>query len=300
MDYLTIKDVLRAIKPTRVSAAKVRALRNESRHTSLAFALTRESALWAAHLSHVIPGRAGAWDVEQAVLFGQYVRLTKLIRAFLEDTKRHRAEIAWISSRLAVECAINARYLLKHCSPALIESYLHQSLQHEAELRRNIEANIRARAGNCLPIEERMLRSIDRTLTNSGVSETALPKKRIKNWGNKSFFERLQDLGLEHAYNAIFGAPSRNVHGNWQDLLQHHLEVVSPCRFLPRAESTRVRPQLLHVVSQLAVEALQDLVVYVGTSDSGPALRRLSSLHKRIKRAEQLHEDYLSRRKPTA
>ena len=81
----------------------------------------------------------------------------------------------WVLLRLASECVVNFGYLLLNNSEDVVRSYLHQSLQHERQLKQVLEGNIAAGGGECLPIEERMLASIARTFEKTQVLDD-LPK----------------------------------------------------------------------------------------------------------------------------
>lgn len=107
---------------------------------------------------------------------------------------------------------------------SVINDYVRYSLQREWVLLAEIEANIAERGGTELPIERRMRNSIMRTFTLSEVDPESRPPKPIRHWGGKDLRQRAASLGIEKAYLAVFGGPSESVHGNWGDLLRHHLK----------------------------------------------------------------------------
>lgn len=138
-----------------------------------------------------------------------------------------------------------------------------------------------------------MLRSIKRTFSNSLLSESALPRKKIRNWGDKNLFEKAEAVGLSHAYSAVFGGPSRNVHGGWQDMLEHHLECLAPGEFKPKLEFTRPRPQAVYALTGLIADTLHDYANFLAHPVVDPIVERLKYLHSRNLRASQLHEAFL-------
>jgi hypothetical protein len=156
-----------------------------------------------------------------------------------------------------------------------------------------IRANVAERNGEELPIEARMLRSIARTFENSELTEESLPARKIRNWGNKNLFDKAKDVGLDEAYSSIFGGPSRNVHGGWQDLLQHHLNVSVAGTFTPRFEFSRPRPQVIYSLTHLIAETLIEYVAFLKHPAAQPVRERLSRLVERNMRANDLHENYL-------
>ena len=66
--------------------------------------------------------RRGVGTVNQAVLGGQLVRLYKLISALLDQICQHRREITFIIARLAFECIVNIRFLIKFGDAATYDS----------------------------------------------------------------------------------------------------------------------------------------------------------------------------------
>jgi hypothetical protein len=286
---------LTEIPRTPVDANAIRAYVKESEHMRLGFDLLRETSLWSVVLGSAYAGEVRPWNKVEAILGGHLLRLSKLLRAFLEQSRDDRGEIGWISTRLTIECIINFRFLLLHHSDeAVITSYLHQSLQHERDLRESIERNIKDRGGRRLPIESRMLRSIDRTFSNSEVRPEDLPRRRIQNWGRKNLREKARELDIEHIYEAFITGASRNVHGSWHDLLQHHLEVASPGRFLPKFKDARVRPQIFHALITVIVPALVSYVEFLGTVETAQLQHRLEELRERVATANRLHEEFLT------
>lgn len=292
---------LTEIRRTPVDVNEVRGFTRERQHTRLAFDLLRETSIWTIVLGSAFAGEIRHWNLPEAVFGGHLLRLGKLLRAFLEQSKEDRGEIAWASTRLIAECVINFRYLLlTRANSDIVTTYVHQSLQHERELRATIEENIRQRNGTVLPIEERMLRSIERTFRDSGVDPKNLPAKKIQNWGDKTLRQKAVALDLENAYRIVIAAASRNVHGSWHDLLQHHLEVLAPLQFQPKFEDARVRPQIFQALATLIIPGLIEYIEYLGTAEAERFTSRLRELEQRVATANRLHEEYLcARQAPT-
>ena len=148
-----------------------------------------------------------------------------------------------------------------------------------------------------LPVERRMLESIERAFTNSLVIPEDLPSKRIRNWGSTNQFEKADAVGLGTAYLGIFSGPSRMVHGGWQDLLSHHLNVEAPGQFTARLDFTPPQAQVIYALSHLWLEGLQQYVAHLDHPDLSGVHQRLRDLSERNSRASSLHEDFLSRDK---
>lgn len=291
---MSLEPILASIEQVDVDEAQVREFSREAQHFELGFNLLREGAQYVTVAGCVSVGEVPSWSVAEAVLGGHLVRMHKLLRFFLEEAIQNRAELIWVITRLLTECIINTRYLVKLGSPEVINSYIHQSLQHERELRAAILANIETRGGQRLPVEERMLASIDRTFARSQMTIEEVPTKRIRNWAGKNLFEKAQAVGLDQAYISIFGGPSRNIHGGWHDLLQHHLDWEDSGQFSPRFEYSRPRPHLPLVLSVLIPQAIADYARALDHPDLEPLLARLTNLETRARVANELHELFLS------
>ena len=294
---VSIQSVLADTEITSVSETELASFSREGQHFGVAFNLFRETAACVCILASTAVGPSPTLNVGQAVLAGHLVRIFKLMRFAMEESIEHRDEMLSVIVRLLAECVINLRYLIRNGSPELIRSYLAYSLQHEKDLAALVRANVASRGGVALPIEQRMLRSIGRTFENSMFPEGELPKKKIRNWGEKNLFEKAKDVGLGDAYSAIFGGPSRNVHGGWQDLLQYHLECDAPGVFRPKLDFKQPRPQAIYSLTHLIAETLMEYVELLAHPDLDPVYDRVSDIDERNHAASQAHERYLVAKK---
>lgn len=112
-------------------------------------------------------GQNEKWDRDTAAIGGNMARLYKMISGLLDQTTQRRRDTSFIFARLVFETVVTIRYLIKHFSPDLVASYVKNSFKHEVKLRSRIEQNIEARGGEILPIESRMMKSIDRSFANA-------------------------------------------------------------------------------------------------------------------------------------
>jgi hypothetical protein len=284
------------IQSTAVDPPTVRAFASERKHLELAGDLTRETAQWLAVLSGIHTNPGLEWDTRQAVVAGHVVRLFKLFRVLLQQVIEEREEMHWVTVRLIMETIINLSFLLTDPSADRIRSFILYSLRHEHRLRSLIQAKIAARGGEALPIELRMLRSIERMRANSAITWEEVAEYRERDWGSKNILERSKEVGLDEAYLMIIGGPSRNIHGNWSDFLQHHLEVVRPGRFRAKVKDTAVRPQTLLTVSLLTVPALIEYLLFLNAAGTERYHELLENLEGRIALANDLHEAFVTSR----
>jgi hypothetical protein len=270
--------------------------KTETEYTHTSFDLLREVASYVC-VGACILGPTDSWSRDQAVIGGNMVRLFKLLSAFLDQTNQRRRETGDILARLAFETMVNIRYLVKKFSPELINEYVRHSLRHERKLRDKIQANINQRGGAEQDIERRMLNSIERTALAAGISLDSVDSKDRSNWGG-NIFQRAKYVGLSEAYFAAFAGMSQYVHGSWHDIYSNHLEIdkTDVSRFVPSLEWRRPRPQILLALGHLAIDTIQDAVLFLGGEYAlGQLSRKLADLNARIMLVDEAHESYLSK-----
>src|SRR5262249_24395058 len=160
---------------------------------------------------NLMPAKTRRWDRNQAILGGHLVRLYKLISALLDQICQHRREITFIVARLAFECIVNIRFLIKFGGAATYDSYVKYSLRQEKRVYDRINKEIEARGGETFPVEERMLGSIAKAVKASGLGIEDLSPSRPRDWADKNLYERADAVGLGVTYIGTFGGPSSSV-----------------------------------------------------------------------------------------
>jgi len=264
----------------------------------LAFELFKETAAalivcascYAAHSPQVDV----SYPRNQAICIGLLVRLMKFIRAVLAilSTGDHAREVIFVLVRCLTESAISLRYLILKNDPAIYEEFVRTGLGPDAALYDLIKKNISERNGEILPIEERMLRSIERVCRLSKLSIDDINRKRTE-WGG-GLKNRLIDLGLEEAYVIVQRIPFHAVHGTWGDLVLHHLEEKLD-GFSPRFETSTVDSRLLLPCCLFILLAIKD---YAENYLQGfPSLmERVADLQERISAVNSAHEKWYQNR----
>src|SRR5581483_6426697 len=195
--------------------------------------------------------------------------LYKLLDALLDQTCKHRRETSFMLGRLVFEAAVNIRFLIQNFSKDLIDSYVQYSLRHERRLRDRINCNIQARSGVVIPIEDRMLKSIERTAKASGISLDDIDLGDRRPWGGKNIFERAASVGLEDAYLAAFGGMSHGIHGNWQEIYGHHLDWEEGGEFRPHTHWREPRPQILFALGLIVIDTIDLYFPFIGGKEVG-------------------------------
>jgi Family of unknown function (DUF5677) len=188
MKYLSLEEMVN-IDPVEVDTEKIAAFATEDEFTAMAVALMVETASYACVAACTL-GTEPVWKRDRAAVCGNMVRLYKLLDAVLDQTCKRRQEVSFILARLVFETLVNIRYMIKEFSPELIDSYVSYSLRHERKLRDLILDNIRMRGGESLPIEDRMLKSINRSALAAGVSLDSVDPKRKGPWGGAKICTR--------------------------------------------------------------------------------------------------------------
>jgi hypothetical protein len=240
-------------------------------------------------------GSKPAWDRDHAAVGGNMVRLYKLLHSVLDQTCQRRQETSFILARLVFETIVNIRYMIKEFSSKLIDAYVGYSFRHERKLRDTIQDNINARHGVVLPIEDRMLKSIDRSAAAAGISLDDVDFKQKGPWGGKNLFDKSEAVGLDQAYLAAFGGPSHSVHGNWHEIYGNHLNWDEKDGFTPNLDWHRPRPQLLLAICNLVIDALEGYFAFMGGESAAKTFAdRFSDLRDRVFELNGAHEKYLS------
>lgn len=283
------------IELTAIKPEEIKQFSSEADFIGLSVDLMIETGSYICVVGNLMPNKTRAWDSDQAVLGGHLVRLYKLISAMLDQTCQMRREISFVFARLAFECIINLRFLLKNYGQDVLLTFKSYSLKHEKKLMNKIEENIKNRNGDILPIENRMIDSISRSFKVSGVKPEDIKPKELKNWGGKNIYEKADDVGLSEAYLAAFGGPSHNVHGNWQDLLEYHLEDTENGHFKPDFDWHQPRPQYLNVVAVHSIEALKEYISFLKIDEVSDINDKIKKLQKRVLLLDSLHEEWLAK-----
>jgi hypothetical protein len=284
-----------SIKTADVSPQRLEGFTSEEDFNGLTVELLIEVGSYICVAANLLPAATGRWDRNQAVLGGHLVRLYKLILALLDQICQHRREITFIVARLAFECIVNLRYLIKFANdPAVFDSYIAYSLRQEKRLHDRIHSDMGE--GDPLPVHTRMLNSIAKVVRASGARLENLSSSRPKNWADKNLFERAKAVGLDGGYLGTFGGPSSSVHGNWGDLLEFQLDTNhDEGTFTPSFAWRNPRPQIATGVAFLAVAAARDYFNFMGEGPVEFMDEKLDELSDRIRVAARAHESFLIR-----
>ncbi|MDB5640259.1 MAG: hypothetical protein JWP51_5167 [Bradyrhizobium sp.] len=284
-----------AIKATDVGEERLKAFTSEADFNGIAVELLVEVGSYVCVAANLLPRETHRWNRNQAILGGHLVRLYKLISALLDQICQRRREIAFIVARLAFECIVNLRYLIKLADdPEVFDSYVAHSMRQEKRLYDKIQEQITSRGGNVLPVESRMLNSIAKVAKASEIHIEDISASRPRNWADKTLAERADAVGLGEAYLGSFGGASAAIHGSWMDLLEFQLDTNhEEVSFAPRFEWANPRPQIGQTVAYLATEAARDYFNFMGEGPLEFMDEKFDELASRIRVAARAHDAFL-------
>jgi hypothetical protein len=234
------------------------------------------------------------WNEDQAVIGGNLVRLYKLICGVLDNVCDQKGEFVQIFTRLAFECIVNTRYLINNYNEKTIISYKLNSLKTDKRLYTEIKSCIAERDNIVLPIEQRMMSSIEKLFAKSNI-ELNIDHKTERNWGNKNFFEKTKSLGLDKLYLSHFSLTSNEIHGSWSDLMFHHLETNSDGNFVPNFDWETPRPQPLTAIAFLVPTLLIEYLETFFDDIPIELFTKIKGLENRILLFMELHEEWLKK-----
>lgn len=250
----------------------------------------------AAHLLDDAANAKGGWSRNQAICAGLMIRISKFMLVVTQlSAKRDRADVVFALNRSILESAVNLEFLVTKNDDAVFDQFVKCSLGPERELYDIIQANIAERGGELLPIEKRMLDSINGVCQTSGVKIEEINQK-YGDWGG-GVRQRLKALNKEEQYVVVQRLPSHAVHGTWVDLCMRHLEHdVKADVFRPDNSFANVDARLL---GPIATFVLQPTKLYLerffsNIPETAKLLERIEDLQNRIIEADAIHEKLMA------
>lgn len=265
---------------------------------TLAFELYKEAVSvvnLAAHILDDDSATNGGWPRNQAICTGLLVRISKFMRVVAQlSAGVDRAEVVAALNRSILETAINLEFLAASSDDTYFDKFITIGLGPERELYDTIQANVAARGGEVLPIERRMLRSIDDVCRNSGVKIEDIERKH-KEWAG-NVRARLQAIRKGEHYAAMIRIPSHAVHGNWVDLYTNHLEIDEKSGlFSPKSSFSYVDERYLGPIAIVVLDAVAPYLLryFSSVPEIGLLLDRMTDLSDRLTRVGEAHERLL-------
>lgn len=283
---------------TPVIVEEIRKYTDEDQFTTVSVELLKEvcqiTSLLAGTYRLDDQGTPRKWTRNEAIIGGLMMRTSKLQMGFLDQICKNHLEIALIISRSLTEGIFNIIYLLNKNQEKLYDEYVIYSLKTEYDMLNRINQNIEKR-GSKLDIETRIIKSIEHAFDISQISIDQVKNRKRETWG-KSIYERLKAIGMESMYLVFMGLASHSVHGNWQDLIDHHL-YFQDGQFSPKIKWSVARPEAILSVSILSIEANKwYLEKVIEESSDNKRLKELNDdVLVRTRVLDELHEQFINR-----
>ena len=193
-------------------------------------------------------------DVHDSVTGGLLCRIARLMLSNVHLSHEGKfGETTRIVDRCIVESAIKLAWLTRRNDPERFRRFLAHSLKSDLRLKAHIRQNIEERNGQMLSIENRMLRSIECRMTESGLTE-----EEVENTARlQDFATMISDIGIKDRlfYIVAQSMGSHHVHGNWTSLVFDYLEKTPEGTFVPK---------LKHVDTHINQYIFVSLVVILG------------------------------------
>lgn len=293
LDYEDVKP-----KPYILEENILKKASNEEVFIQASYKILKETMIYLIIMSEQVivnnQGNASGRERNEAILIGLLRRICRVSKGFFAEIVNRRMDTSFILGRSISESAINLMFLTKQNNSDLFDEYVMYSLRHEKKLLNLIKANIKKRS-KILPIEKRMIKSIEQTFINSLIDPSLIDVKNYKTWGG-SIYSRFKELELLPVYETMFGGWSNNVHGNWQDLLFNDLEY-SDGLYNLKEKSQRIRPQPL-----IAIAILLQYTGIIYCSNKFPKskvseniIKRFDELTNLTNKIDNLHEEFLNK-----
>jgi len=208
------------------------------------------------------------------ILTGLLNRCSRLMLANIALSHEGRfGETTAIIDRCIFESAIKVSWLSTNPSQEKFDQYLADGLKPELEFKGIIQKNVSER-GHTVRIEQRMLDSIERCISTSGLTEQSIRQtKKLPDLASM-----LRDISFDRTlYVAAQRMGSHHVHGTWPSLLFHYLEEVKSDSqdFVPSGHDSSTHINQFIFVSTMVLLASRAHVQY---AIKGPEAEQFTKL----------------------
>jgi hypothetical protein len=206
------------------------------------------------------PALRSVSEQEYAVLVGLIHRCSRLMLSNVALSHEGKfGETTAIIDRCIFESCVIISWLCRTNNPEHFVRYIANGLKTELELKQQVEENILARGGNTLAIEKRMLESIERCISESGVSENLISSIRKL----PDLASMIRDLGRpRYEYTVGQRIGSHHVHGTWVSLITHYLEKDESGVLRPQGHPCETHVNQYVYIPAVVLDALSAFVEY--------------------------------------
>lgn len=234
-------------------------------------------------------GQNAGFDRDEAVLVGLMVRIVKLYEAFYQNVAKRQLEVCGILLRTLTETEFKLRYLiLKARERSGIGNFLLASYKSEKQMLAYFSQLQEER--ELEPIETRMLHSIEKELSEEGISKEELLANKNWNLDGKNMRDILKSLDVEHLYPFAYGGPSRWVHGGWGELNRYHLLKEKNGRYSPRLNFGDPDPRFAGPTTITSLEIAKEFLDWSHAGEEEVVTFVIDQLLQHVLALEHSHE----------
>ncbi|MGE5384450.1 MAG: DUF5677 domain-containing protein [Betaproteobacteria bacterium] len=199
--------------------------------------------------------------VHYAVLIGLLNRCSRLMLSNVALSHEGLfGETTALLDRCIFESCVKVTWLCESKVSDGFPRLIADGLKTELELKAKILANVKARDGQLLEIEKRMLSSIERHIRSSGLTESEISEAK-----------RLPDLaamidGVGHdrlMYIVGQRIGSHHVHGTWPSLRMHYLEENEEGMLVPRDHNCSTHVNQYVFVPTVVLDAMRSFIRFI-------------------------------------
>ncbi|KRN31645.1 hypothetical protein IV36_GL001769 [Liquorilactobacillus mali] len=244
---------------------------------------------------------------EGRIILGMMVRVIKIGKSVLHLSGAHIHYGQNGLGRLIYESCVTIAWLLGSSDKLRFENYIKNGLLNEKRLLKRIEEDIDNNNGVKLPIQERMISSVEYTakeanLTLKDVREIPSAKKI----GIPNVYERTKFLDPSCGLYLLYRNMSGETHGSFHELVRYNTERKEnfiEAEFHCSAEESiasdsRVTLPLIILINKSFSEVLKDNVFdFNNSSDKELLVARIRNIMKNVSKLDAAHERLLQDQK---
>ncbi len=213
--------------------------------------------------------------------------LNRMARLMLSNVKLSQegffGETTCILDRCILESAVKLTWLTSAGHTDGFQRFIAESLKTDLKLKKVITKNIERNDGQVQAIEDRMLRSIENYINDSGLSEQEV----LKTPKLQNLFTMTNELGDvdRRFYDCFQSMGSHHVHGNWSSLILHYLTRTEEGDYVARDHGDPTHVGQYTSVPLVVIIALKSFIEWslVESEDRIVLIEHLNELDKIIK-----------------
>lgn len=246
-----------------------------------------ELALTFACLRKDSPALKHIEDSKYHILIGLLNRCSKLMLANIAlSHKGIFGETTTIIDRCIFETSITLCWLCRSKDNEAFQRYIATGLKTEVELQEKIQENINGRNGQIMEIEKRMIASIQKYISASGMNEATI-KATTKIPNMASMIEDIGLSRLEYVVGQRIG--SHFVHGTWPALRLHYLTKDDKGNVVPRDHDCETHVNQFVYIPMMVLDALSAFVEFVLLNpEQKPILKLFATFKQEIMKINEM------------